>query len=221
MIEYFDFSKSYKTERIIDRSDFSFKDNEISFLMAPNGSGKTTLIRCLCGIEKYEGKILVNGKAVSEIGQNVFVVWDDTPFFDRLSGYNNLRIFSQSSNLNKTEIQSICNKYLPHDTLRRKVKTYSYGQKKKLALILVEILKPSILIMDEISNGLDHEMMKDLKNTLKEMSKHTTILLTGHQFEFYEGITDSLYIIKDKLVMDITSEFINSGDLNAVYERYF
>lgn len=221
MIEFLDFSKSYKTERIIEKSDFSFKDNEISFVIAPNGSGKTTLIRCLCGIEKYEGDILVNGKAVSEIGQNIFVVWDDTPFFNGLSGYKNLKIFSQLSKQKHTEIQSICNKYLSHDTLKKKVKTYSYGQKKKLALILVEILRPSILIMDEISNGLDQDMMKDLKNTLKEMSKHATILLTGHQFEFYESITDSLYIIKDKLVLDKTDEFINGVDLNTIYERYF
>jgi ABC-2 type transport system ATP-binding protein len=176
----------------------------------------------MCGLEQYDGSISVDGMDISILRDKIFVVWDDTPFFENLSGYKNIRIFNDNADVDKAQLAEICKKYLPEDTLKRKVKTYSYGQKKKLALILVELLKPEILIMDEISNGLDRDLMNELQNHLQRLMENTTIVLTGHQFEFYEDIVTSVFVVKDKLVSDKTVQFkSNGGKLDDIYKEAF
>ena len=104
--------------------------------MGHNGSGKTTLVKCIMRLESYSGQIIFNNSS-----NNSLVVWDDCPFYNNLSWIKNLILFSEGK-IDKKNIINLSLKYLDNDLLNRKVKLYSYGQKKKLALALVEILKP-------------------------------------------------------------------------------
>jgi len=165
--------------------------------MGKNGSGKTTLIKCLMEMESFSGEISFNGKSIDSVRNECLVLWDDCPFYNSLSGLKNLLIFSEDKKT-KDEIIKIAMNFLDKDLLNRKVSTYSYGQKKKLALCLVDILEPTYLIMDEISNGLDYETMRFLKKRIIEWKVNKTILVTGHQFEFYNDIIDELLIFKGK-----------------------
>lgn len=193
MIELIDFQKTYKRKEIYRLSSFTFPDHAISFLMGKNGCGKTTLIKCLAGLENYSGRILFNGKTLNEVRNECFVIWDDSPCFHNLSGLDNLIVLGEGKK-NRKEILEISAKYLEPDLLRRKVKSYSYGQRKKLMLALADILEPKYLIMDEVSNGLDVEMMDELAAHLKKLKEKSTIILTGHQFAFYEKVAEHIFI---------------------------
>ncbi|MBS4538607.1 ATP-binding cassette domain-containing protein [Clostridium sp. D2Q-11] len=219
MIQCTNFSKSYSNKCIIEKSSFEIRENKISFLMGPNGSGKTTLIKCMMEMEKYNGDFIFEGKNISQIRDKCMVLWDDCPFYMNLNGIKNLIIFGENKK-SKNEIKEIASNYLDYGLLRRKVKTYSYGQKKKLALVLVEILEPKYLIMDEISNGLDYEMIRILKKIIKSWSKDMTILLTGHQFSFYNDIVDDLFVFKNKQITLLKENFSDSGEkLEDVYDE--
>ncbi|SHG16355.1 ATP-binding cassette domain-containing protein [Ornithinibacillus halophilus] len=219
MLKCVNFSKSYGKEAIIQSSSFELRENKISFLMGPNGSGKTTLIKCMMGMEKYDGQFQFNGQAMNQVKDQCLVLWDDCPFYTNLSGIKNLYIFSENKKTKK-QIDKIAVKYLEHGILKNKVSTYSYGQKKKLALILVEILEPELLIMDEISNGLDYEMIRRLQDIIKGWSEKMTILLTGHQFSFYNDIVDDLLVFKDKEIVVLQEDFIESGkELGDIYDK--
>lgn len=58
-----------------------------------------------------------------------------------------------------------------------------------------------------------------LKDNLKLLSKNTTIIATGHQFEFYNNIIDNLYIINDKKIVQVDKKFKDKG-LSSVYEQF-
>ncbi len=200
MIKINGFEKSYGKKRVLGCDDISFDTGRISFLMAPNGAGKTTLLKCITALENYDGEIHINNALNTENLRDCFVIWDDCPFFNNLSGLKNLLILSEDK-MKKEDIRKTALKYFDNEILKRKVGTYSYGQRKKLALVLAEILDPSVLIMDEISNGLDYDTMLELQGHLKKISKEgRTVLLTGHQLGFYEKIYDDLYMIKDGLL---------------------
>ena len=219
MIKCIDFSKNYSNEIIIKKSNFEIRNNKISFLMGPNGSGKTTLIKSMMEMEKHHGEFFFDDKKISQIRNECLVIWDDCPFYTNISGIKNLIIFGENRKSRK-KIEEIANKYLDYGKLRNKVKTYSYGQKKKLALALVEILEPKYLIMDEISNGLDYEMIRILQKDIKSWSEEMTILLTGHQFSFYNEIIDDLFVFKDKQIILIKENFRESGvDLESIYDE--
>jgi len=218
MIQCIDVSKKYRNKYVIDKSNFELRDNKISFLMGPNGSGKTTLIKCMMDIENHNGKIIFSGKTISQVRNECLVIWDDCPFYTNISGINNLMIFGERKK-NKEQIMEISSKYLNKDLLTSKVNEYSYGQKKALALALVEILQPKYLIMDEISNGLDYDMIKKLKIYIKNWSNTMTILLTGHQFSFYNELIEDLFVFKDKKIILYDENFNCNGiKLEDVYD---
>ena len=219
MIQVKNFSKSYSNQVIIKESNFEIKSQRISFLMGPNGAGKTTTIKCLMGMENHLGEILFDGKKIDQVRDRCLVIWDDCPFYTNLSGFQNLLIFGEGKK-SKNEIKEIASKYLDYHTIKNKVKTYSYGQKKKLALVLVEILEPKYLMMDEISNGLDFDMIRNLQKSIKSWSNSMTIILTGHQFSFYNEIIDDVFVIRDKEIVLLQENFSNSGImLEDIYDE--
>jgi len=114
---------------------------------------------------------------------------------------------------NKNIKQNLLNR----DVLKRKVSTYSYGKRKKLALIIIEIINPDILLLDEVSNGLDYETIIYLKKKINELKKERLLLLTGHQLDFYDEIVEEVFIIKDKNIVKIEEDI---EKLRDVYERY-
>ena len=74
--------------------------------------------------------------------------------------------------------------------------------------------------MDEISNGLDYETMCELKKQIKLWSKKMTIILTGHQFGFYNDIVDEVFVIKDKSITPHSKDFQNDKEsLEEVYNE--
>lgn len=214
MVKLTNFEKNYGKKPIVKCDDICFERGKISFLMAPNGAGKTTLLKCIAALEGYGGEIRIDDKLNTENLSKCLVIWDDCPFFTGLSGLKNLIILSEDK-MNKTEIKKTALEFIDEGLLKRRVSTYSYGQKKRLALVLAKILDPAVLIMDEISNGLDFDTMQELQKELKKMSKDKTILLTGHQFGFYEKIYDDLFLIKDGVI--IKSEHEDKKTLEEVY----
>jgi len=219
MIECKNISKNYRENVIMKSSSINIRNNKISFLMGPNGHGKTTFIKCLMGMEKFKGNFLFDGKEINNVRKQILVLWDDCPFYTNLSGLKNLIIFSENIK-NKKQIKAIASRFLNSELLKNKVKNYSYGQKKILALALVEILKPRYLIMDEISNGLDFEMIRYSQKLIKSWSEDGTVLLTGHQFSFYNEIIDDVFIFKNNDVSLLTKDFQNQKlKLEDIYDE--
>ena len=117
--------------------------------------------------------------------------------------------------MEKADIKEVALTYIDEKLLKRRVRTYSYGQKKKLALALAKILDSEVLIMDEISNGLDYDTMLELQQRLKLLSKGRTIILTGHQFAFYEKLYDDLFLIKEGKLLK--ADIADKKSLEEVY----
>lgn len=215
MIELKQFQKKYKNNVLYSPTNLVFPKHSISFIMGSNGCGKTTLLKCIAGLETYKGSILFNNQPLDEVRSQCFVIWDDTPCFSNLTGFQNIKILSELKK--NSEIINIAQKYLDYSVLKQKVKSYSYGQKKKLMLAVADLLKPNYLIMDEISNGLDVDMMDELAAHLNKMKTHSTILLTGHQFSFYEKVAEHIFIKRNDNLIYISPDMRSSRTLEDIY----
>ena len=218
-LELTGFSKAYKNSNIFDNVDCSFENGKISLIMGANGSGKTTLAKCVSGLERYKGNISFSGNDSTR--EKLLTIWDDAPFYGNLNGFDNLIVLCNNK-LNKKDIFEIAKKYMTRDLLNEKVKKYSYGQKKKLALVFAELIDPQVLIMDEITNGLDRKSLKELKKDLLRKRKDRITILTGHQLGFYNDIVDDLYIIKDMKIQKRYGDFnCMEKDLEEIYDSEF
>lgn len=220
MIDIKGLKKSYGENVVLSNCNETFKTNHVSLILGANGSGKTTFAKCLSGLETYSGSINFDGKNISDANKELLVVWDDCPFYENLSGLDNLYILSDCI-MSRKEIENIGCERIGKDLLTKKVKKYSYGQKKKLTLCLVEILKPKYLMMDEISNGLDVDAISDLKKEIKKWSGKMTMILTGHQLGFYEDIVQDVYFLKQGNLKLICEDY-HSGErrLEDIYEEW-
>lgn len=220
MIKFVNFAKYYNNQAILKDVNLEIADNKITFIMGKNGAGKTTLVKCMLGLEDYAGEIQYDlGVSENEEKKRILAIWDEFPFYDGMTGLNNLYVFSEGMK-SQREILEIAQKYLGKEILKRKVKSYSYGQRKKLSLILVEILEPQIVVMDEVSTGLDYETMVYLKKYIRELAKSATIVLMGHQFEFYNDLIEEMVVIKKGSMKTLEKDFQNSGhQLEEIYEE--
>jgi ABC-type multidrug transport system ATPase subunit len=219
MIEIDNLSKSYPNNPIFKGVVSVLPDNRIHFLMGKNGSGKTTFIKCLLKLESYEGNILFSGMPLQMIRNEVFVIYDDIPLYQNLNGLQNINLMLEDRA--RYDIGAILGLgLLSEKKLKVKVKEYSLGERKKLALIAAILKRPQYLIIDEISNGLDVETLETLKACLGELSLHSLILATGHHFEFYENIVDELLVLHDCTITHIKDYGKGGEKLHEIYKKY-
>lgn len=219
MIHVKGLTKTYRQQVVFEDLHIQLKHQKINFIMGKNGSGKTTFMKCLLQLEQYEGEILYNDQPIDQVRHEIQVMYDDTPLYMNLNGYQNIRLLLNVSTDQK-KCETLARKYLPHEILKKKVKHYSYGQKKKLSFIFIALTKPTYLFLDEISNGLDYGTMMELKTMIKQWSEDMTIIATGHQFEFYSSIVDELFILKDKSMIQIHDFQEKGEDLGDIYQAY-
>ncbi|WP_430534829.1 ATP-binding cassette domain-containing protein [Listeria rocourtiae] len=178
------------------------------FFLGKNGAGKTTFFNCIMGFEDFQGEIVKP--------ERIATVLDESYLYDNLNGIDNIFLLIGRNLLQ--EEKAFLQEYIDGNVLKRKVRSYSLGQKKILSILIALFTRPEMLILDEVSNGLDHETGKLIKSLMLSCKNEMLILVCGHQFEFYNRILDEVFVINDtELVQVDRNEFT---DLEQVYEKY-
>lgn len=212
MIKIENLTKTYRNNIIFEQVNLLLEDSKIYFLLGQNGSGKTTFIKCLLGLEKYQGNI----NYLPNFSKNIFAIYDDIPLYENLNGYDNIRLFAGTNFYHKQTVDAF--QGLSPSLLSKKVKYYSLGEKKKLLIIAALLTNPQYLILDEIANGLDVDSLKWLKNQLNIHKKECLILVTGHYLEFYEQLLDEIIIIHKKSIYKTEQ---GGNNLHELYEKLY
>jgi ABC-2 type transport system ATP-binding protein len=198
-------SKRFGRKTIIHNLNLDIKGGEIFGLLGPNGAGKTTTIRMILGlIAITEGEILIHGdsirhefrKAIAHIG----AVIENPKFYGFLSGYKNLIHFANLfPNVSAERIDESIDLSGLRDRIYDKVRTYSLGMRQRLGIAQAILNRPSILILDEPTNGLDPSGIKELREHLRLLSKNenTSVVVSSHLLSEMELLCDRVAFIKD------------------------
>ncbi len=164
-LEAHELVKYYGSKRALDGVSLSLKKGEIHVLLGRNGSGKTTLAKMLAGILRPDaGDIcadgIKNGACDSSFRKNVGLLFDTSSHWDRLTGRENAWFFAKAFGLGESEcakrIDLLFDQLSLTEVANDQVSTYSFGMKRKLALVQALLHDPRILILDEPSIGLDY-----------------------------------------------------------------
>lgn len=210
--------KSYNEQLVLENMNFTVDKGEIAGLLGPNGSGKTTMIRLLNGvILPDEGEMAVDGfnpvKDGNPIRSMSGIVTEGAGLYHEMSALDNLRFFAQIYSVDQAEkrIGQLLEQFELTAHKDKLVGTYSTGMKKRLALAKALIHDPSLLFLDEPTNGLDPEGIKSVMYYLKELNKQegTTILICSHVLHQIEDICNK-YIFMDsgRVIVEGTHEEI-------------
>lgn len=226
IIEVNNFTKDYGSNRGVFDVSFAIKKGQFFGFLGPNGAGKSTTIRHLMGFSKPDkGNLIINGlntfKYHSQLMKDVGYLPGEINLPTFLNGKEFLNeIIKFRKNIDYDYLNYLL-KLFPLD-LNEEIKSMSFGDKRKLAIIVAFMHNPSILILDEPTSGLDAISQDIFLNFLiSEKDKGKTILLSSHILREVEKTCDYIAIIKDgKIVSQFDKSLFNIENKNS-FKIYF
>jgi len=197
-------SKRIGSKTIIDNLSLDIPKGEVFGFLGPNGAGKTTTIRMMVGlISITQGQVLIGGvdvqKNFSEAMRQLGCIVENPELYKFLTGYQNLvQMARMSPGVDKARIAEVAQLVGLHNRLHDKVKTYSLGMRQRLGLAQALLHKPSVLILDEPTNGLDPAGIRELRDHLRHLAKEEgmSVIVSSHLLSEMELMCDRVAVIQ-------------------------
>jgi ABC-2 type transport system ATP-binding protein len=205
MIKVLNAKKYYGKTRGIEDVTLNVLPNEILGFVGPNGSGKTTLIRALLGLIKIDdGELFVLDQEVKigskNINKMIGYMPSESYFFNEMKVKDIIEFFRSMRDVNLEYLNKLITE-LDIDVTKR-FKELSFGNKKKIGIVVSLMHQPKLLILDEPTSGLDpliQQRFLDLLIEAKELGQ--TILLSSHVLSEIEKVCDRIALIKDGKIL--------------------
>lgn len=175
MIEIKNLTAEFDKTKVLNGVSFEI-DRGITVIKGPSGRGKTTLFRCIAGLEKYSGEILLpHGAAVS-------IAFQDIRLFDSVSVYDNIRLTASK----ETDTEKLMRDFFVFDFKDKYPGELSQGMKQRVSLARAFGKNASIILLDEPFNGLDRELKSKIIKSIVSRSKDKYLLVITHVTEDIE-----------------------------------
>ena len=211
--------KSYKDREVLKNISFEIKEGSICGLLGINGAGKSTIMKIIFGLENADsGTVIFYGEknaGIYEIGALI-----ETPaIYMNLSAFDNLKTRALLYDISDERINEVLNLIGLSNTGKKKAGSFSFGMKQRLGLGMAIITSPDLLILDEPTNGLDPDGIKELLNLMISLKKSgMTILLSSHQLYEVSKVADKIVILHDGQIFYDGSN-VQSDDLESLFFR--
>lgn len=194
--------KKIGKKEILKNISFEINSGDILAFIGPNGAGKTTTIKCILGLQKItSGHISINGfdikknfvKAISKVG----CIVESPDVYMNFSGYDNLKMqASLYDDIKEEEITHVIKLVGLENRIYDSVSKYSLGMRQRLGIAIALINNPNLLILDEPTNGLDPEGIKELRDLLIKLAKNGIgILISSHNLSELESFCNRVCIL--------------------------
>lgn len=232
-------------KEILKGVDLTVNENEVHALMGPNGNGKSTLLAAIMGNPKYtvtEGSIMYDGKNLLEMPVNersVVGVFLAMQYPQEIPGVTNSDFLRAALNVRREqpislfkfikEMEStIKDLEMKEDLAHRFLNEgFSGGEKKRNEIVQMEMLKPSLSMLDEIDSGLDVDALHIVANALNKMKKESnmSMIVVSHYERFYQLIKPEFthVLVNGKIVVEGGAELAEKIDAEGydwIYQEY-
>lgn len=209
-------SKRYGDLIALDALDLSVQPGEIYGFLGPNGAGKTTALRMLLGlIRPTSGSVTVFGNPPGSRGHldGVGALIEGPGFYPYLSGRDNLRVMAAHAGVGRSRVPAVLDVVDLTGRAGDRYATYSLGMKQRLGVAAALLKEPSLLILDEPTNGLDPAGMADMRTLIRKLgTSGCTVLLSSHLLGEVQQICDRVGVLsRGKLVAESTVAELRGG----------
>ena len=213
VVETKDLSKRYREKLAVNSLSLTVQEGEVFGFLGPNGAGKTTTILMLLGLtEPTSGQVAVCGFDPSrqslDVKRRVGYLPENPGFYDDLSARENLLYMARLNRIPEEEARRRTAEVLDQvglaDDGRRLVKEFSRGMKQRLGIAEVLVKKPTAIILDEPTLGIDPDGAIRILELIKNLNREhgLTVLLSSHQLQQVQQICNRVgIIVRGKLIV--------------------
>jgi ABC-2 type transport system ATP-binding protein len=203
LLEIRHLEKRFGSFKAVNDISLHVNKGDIYGFLGPNGAGKSTTLRMVLGLIKpNKGEILISNKSIEgndrKFLNNIGALIEKPDFYKNLSALDNLKILFKMSQLkNKNRISEVLNEVNLWDKRNQKVGGYSQGMKQRLGIAQTLLHQPSLIILDEPSNGLDPQGQAAMRNLILRINKDMgiTIIISSHILSEIEKIANRMVVI--------------------------
>lgn len=203
-------TKKIKDRTIVNDLTLQISAGEIVGFVGPNGAGKTTTMRMIVNlVSPTNGEIKINGhhvqKEFTKAMEHVGGVIESPQMYGYLTGYQNLLHYARMvTGVTKERIDEVVALVGLTSRIDEKVKTYSLGMRQRLGLAQALLHSPSLLVLDEPTNGLDPNGIREIYNYLRTLADDhgVSIFVSSHILSEMEQLCDRILFIQNGKMVD-------------------
>ena len=213
LLEVKKINKSFGKKQVLHNVSFTINEGEILGFIGPNGAGKTTTIKLILGLQSIDsGEVIINGydvkKDFNKAMESVGAIVESPDLYMYLTGRQNLKLIANYyKGIKEEDINKIIKLVGLEKRIDDKVSKYSLGMRQRLGIAAALLPKPNVLILDEPTNGLDPEGIKEMRELLVKLAKEDkiAILISSHNLSELESFVTNTCIIQNGKVIKSTS----------------
>lgn len=199
---------------VIEDMSFSLKKGERLAIVGKNGAGKSTLAKALCGFVPSQGKLIYKGRDISqdsiaERSERIgFVLQNPNQMISQTMIFDEVALGLRLRGIEETEVEERVHEVLKtcglYSFRKWPISALSFGQKKRVTIASILVLKPEIIILDEPTAGQDYKTYTDIMNFLDSLQKqgHTIVMITHDMQLMLEYSDRCLVVVEGKIIAD-------------------
>jgi ABC-2 type transport system ATP-binding protein len=221
MIEAIGLSKFYKDFAAIRDVSFSVPQGQVAAFLGPNGAGKSTTMKILTGyLAPSAGQARVAGVDVNtdRIGaaEHLGYLPENGPLYPDMTPLSLLRFFGRARGLSgarlRERLDAVIARCALEAVVEKPIQKLSKGYRQRVGMAQVLLHEPDVLIMDEPTSGLDPNQIREVRQTIREIGRSKTILLSTHILQEVEAMADRIiFINRGRVVFDGTPAEMQAG----------
>jgi len=226
MLDVKSISRRYGDLKAVDNVSFTIQSGEIVGLLGHNGAGKTTIMKLLSGyLEPDSGSIYLNDKLIklgdNSLQRSLGYLPENLPVYPELTVASYLQYAADLKGLTRKAQRDAIRRVVEATDLTDRflspINTLSRGMKQRVGVAQALLGSPSLLILDEPTNGLDPAQTEQMRELIKSISESATVILSTHIMQEVEAICSRALIIKQgQLVVDTQLNDLHSTNRIAL-----
>lgn len=196
-------TKRFGTITAVDDLDLQVRQGEVLGFLGPNGSGKSTTVSMVLGlVTPSEGSVHIMGSSLADdpslVSDHVGAIIENPAFYPYLTGRDNLRAQAKMvGGVPDSRIEELLKLVNMHNRADGKYKTFSLGMKQRIGIASTLLTNPSLVILDEPTNGLDPAGQREIRSIIPRMAEQGhSVLLASHMLHEVEQVSDDVVIIR-------------------------
>lgn len=208
----------FAEKEVLKGIDLKIQRGEIFGLLGPSGAGKTTLIKILTGqLRQTEGEAVLlgsNTRYAQNVHQKLGMMMDNFGLYERLSCYDNLKVFAGIYNVSGKKVDEALKKVGLLGDKKSPVMKLSKGMRSRLSLARAVMAQPEVLFLDEPTSGLDPATAAEIHKLIQdEQRRGATVFLTTHNMEEAHKLCDHVALLNE-------GNIVEYGEPEEVCRRY-